>query len=216
MEPPAIPQTDAEIKRILAEFSSGDTNPVFPATSVDPATIRADMQMVVALAKAHPEKNPSELFGTVSDAPHFSARSVPLRVLLYDWMEGTVDFAALLGNRAIPQCNLARVARTGKWFDFRADLFSYEAFAGMLWNIRGPDNQFIGFEYRPPAHAGDTAILAPWIVFPPSVRPSATMAHLTLSPLPSGFYYLLPESPTVFRAVRHGTDEDCLQFSTLF
>ena len=208
MELPPIPQTNDEIDRFIAELGSGNENPYLPATLLDVPTVRADVETVVALAKAQPDEAAASVFCNVSDAPGCSAQKFPLRLHLYDWMEGTLDFATLLGNREIPPCNLAHVARTGKWFDFKAGIVTPQALAGMLWNIRAPDNQFIGFEYCPPLRPGETATLTPWIIIPPGVRPEATMAHLALSPVPSGCYYLVPKTPTEVRAVRHGNDND--------
>lgn len=181
-----------------------------PASYLDTATIQSDIETVVRLAKKNPESLSPSVFCNVSDSPDFTAADAPLHVLLYDWMEGEIDMEALLGAPAAgaPVCRLKRVAKTGQKLTFGAGRLGPRELALLLWSIRAPGDQMIGFEYQPPLCDGEPAVLKPWVVVAAGAKTAAVMAHLALSPLPTGCYYLVSEGPTTFRAVRHGTFHD--------
>lgn len=181
-----------------------------PASYLDAATIQSDIEMVVRLAKKNPESVSPSVFCNVSDSPDFTAANAPLNVLLYDWMEGSIDMGTLLGppGAGVPLCRLKKVASTGKKLKFRAGMLGPRELALLLWSIRAPGDQMVGFEYQPPLCDGEPAVLKPWVVVAAGAKTTAVMAHLALSPLPTGCYYLVSEGPTTFRAVRHGTSHD--------
>ena len=178
-----------------------------PAAYLTATTLRTDAETVVRLAKSSAHDEPFKIFSSITDAPDFSARDAPMRVMFYDWMEGTLNFPDLFRDCGIPPCNLGRVAQTGTWFDFKEGIVTRRVLADIMWSIRAPGNQIVCFEYCPP-HDSKPGVLSPWAVVAAGTKPAGAWAHLALSPLPTGCYYLIPDSPDSFSAVRHGTKND--------